>query len=53
VTEVSTNVVSTVKNFFYIDCVKSVDIDDIVIKLATEVKLLFRIRLFQTNQIHQ
>ena len=41
VTDVSADAVSTVKNSFYVDdCVKSVDNDDIAIKLATEAKLL-------------
>ena len=40
-TTVSEDAVSTVKNPFYVDdCVKSVDTEDIVIKLAIEVKLL-------------
>jgi len=40
VTAVSADAVSTVKNFFCVDdCVKSVDTEDIAIKLATEVKV--------------
>jgi len=55
VTAVSADAVSTVKNSFYVDdCVKSVDTDDIAIKLPTEVKLLldsggFKLTKFSSN----
>ena len=55
VTAVSADAVSTIKYSFYVDdCVKSVETDDIAIKLATEVKLLsdsggFKLTKFSSN----